>query len=72
MANYVSAHIVTSANTEMWLHSHADQGFVVVGLGDRHGSELRMHLRPAEIDRLAAVLDQARRALLVDTVSAVA
>jgi hypothetical protein len=63
MADYVNAHIVTSAETEIWFNAHSDQGFVALNLGKRYGSEMGIHLRPAEIDRLSAVLDQAREAL---------
>ena len=63
MANYVEACLVTDQDTDVWFNTHADKGFTVVHLGDRYGSEVRIHLRPGEIDRLRTVLDQARTSL---------
>lgn len=72
MSQSVHAYLVTGPDTAMWFSTHEDRGFVALSMGAQHGSELRIHLRPAEIDRLSGVLEQAREALCGPAVKAAA
>ncbi len=63
---------LTCAETKMRFHVYPARDSVVVTLAEQYGSALSIHLAPAELDRLAAVLDEARRESSASPVKAAA
>jgi hypothetical protein len=72
MRDYVDVSWLTCAETQMRFHVYPARETVVVSLAEQYGSAMNIHLAPAELDRLSALLDEAKRALRPAALSAVA